>query len=409
MKAGRLFEDIAGSYMHLERYVNNGSPSGHSERRTTSPATSPFNGAERFSLLEFADEDLETRVLGSENLLFQRGVNYAHPDSAASAILLGARRRLAETNFAVSPTAGGRTMVIRDLPPRGYLKLTYDVGRLGRVDRQLSLKLCQSSLEVGSALKQSIDAGKMPAGFSLLLESSAKVSIIPTADASYEWGVIYREPRPYPYRSEVVQLVPGFSLFGIDRKSRGDEVLINQFIERSQAEPRAYLLKLLTLIVDCYWSIVLSCAFHAEMHAQNCLFEVDEGFNIARLVLIDLQSVDKDLPLARRLGLRDTWESCPEGCFDESIYFYPIRSSFIYDFKVGTYLMTPLIAAVATKYPIDVEAVEREIRDYVRGKYTSLLPGDYFPADGCWYDCDTSERLPGQKRQYYPHENPAFR
>lgn len=409
MKAKDLFVNMNKSYVHLERYVNNGSPSGHSERKTTSLATSPFEGAERFSLLEFPDEDIETRVLGQEHPLFQRGVNYAHPDSAASAILLGGGRRIGATAFEVSPTAGGRTMVLRDGPTRGYLKLTYDVGRLGRVDRQLSLKLCQSCLEVGSALKTCIDDEKMPSGFSLLLESSARVSLIPREGGSYGWGVIFREHQPYPYRSHDIHLIPGFSLFGVDRKSRGDELLINQFIELNGAEPRAYLVNLLRLIVDCYWSIVLSCAFHAELHAQNCLFEVDKQFNIIRLVLIDLQSVDKDLPLARRLGLRDQWESCPEACFDESIYFYPIRSSYIYDFKVGMYLLKPLIGAVAAKYPIDVAGVETEIRNYVRDRYTSLLPGDYFPADGCWYDCDNSERLPGQRRQYYPHENPVFR
>jgi hypothetical protein len=163
------------------------------------------------------------------------------------------------------------------------------------------------------------------------------------------------------------------------------------------------------MIVDCYWGAVLNFAFHPEMHAQNCLFEVHENFKIARLVLIDMQSVDKDIPLARILGLNYTWTSYPEGCFDESIYFYKIRSSYVYDFKVGEYLLSPIIKVVAAKYQIDISGVEREVREYVQSHYTSKLPSDYFPVDNCWYDCDKTERLPGQRRQYYPHINPKYR
>lgn len=409
MDATRLFEKKQSTYIELERYVNNGSPSGFTELKTTSLITSPFHGADVFPLLEFPDDDFECIALGSSQRLFERGVNYAHPDSERSTVLRDSGRKLTTTNFNVSPTAGGRTMLLRTPPLEGYLKLTYDIARLGRVDRQLSLKLCQSSLEVTGALKECIDTGKCPLSFALLLESSAKISLLATSTGTYEWGTIYREALPYPHRPGSTQLVPGFSLFSADRHNPADEPLINQFIRLRGGEPRAYLINLLRLIVDCYWCAVLNCAFHPELHAQNCLFEVDESFNIARLVLLDMQSVDKDIPLARTLGLRDAWESYPESCFDESIYFYKIRPSYVYDFKVGEYLLSEIIKVVADRYQIDTAGVEREIQEYVRCHYTSKLPRDYFPLDGYWYDCDRTERLPGQRRQYYPHPNPKFR
>jgi hypothetical protein len=372
-------------------------------------ATSPFLGAERFPILQFNDQDVECIALGARQPLFDLGVNYAHPDSEHSPILTAAGRKLERTAFEVSPTASGRTVLVRPPFPPSYIKLTYDTSRLGRVDRQLSLKLCQSSLEVTTTLKRCLDDGLLPRSFSLLLETSAKVSRLGTSEGIYEWGVIYREAQPYPYSDRRTQLVPGFSLFGVDRRNVDDELLINQFIELSNAKPLDYLVNLLTMIIDCYWGVVLNCAFYPETQAQNCLFQVDENFNIVRCVLIDMQSVDKDIPLARTLGLNDTWASYPEACLDESVYYYRIRSSYIYDFKVGEYLLSPIIKAVATKYHLEVAGIEREIRDYVQSRYTSKLPADFFPSDGCWYDCDATERLPGQRRQYFAHKEPKFR
>src|ERR1039458_2496456 len=160
MDITQIFHDKQNAYLHLERYVNDGSPSGFTEKKTTSVETSPFRGAERFPLLEFADDDITSILLGTEQNLFNKGSNYAHPDSINSPILLNAGRRLTKTAFDVSPTAGGRTMLIRNWPSAGYIKLTYDVARLGRVDRQLSLKLCKSSLEVTNTIKRAVDAGK---------------------------------------------------------------------------------------------------------------------------------------------------------------------------------------------------------------------------------------------------------
>jgi hypothetical protein len=409
MDARNLFADRQRTYLYLERYVNNGSPSGFSETKTTSEVTSPYHGDDQFPLLEFTDEDLETIKLGVAQPLFERGVNYAHPDSANSSLLSGASRRVVQTRFRASPTAGGRTMLIRTPPYDGYIKLTYDISRIGRVDRQLTLKLCQSSLEVTQSLKKCVDEKKLLPSFSLLLESSSKVTRLPTANGIYEWGVIYRESKPYPYQNTRVQLVPGFALFGKDRGSENDEFLINQFIRLSNSDPQAYLRQLLMTIVDCYWGVVVNCAFHPETHAQNCLFEVSEDYQITRLVMIDMQSVDKDIPLARYLGLNEKWDSYPEACFDRQIYFYNIRSSFIYDFKLGEYLLTPIVNAVVTRYNVDTVALEKEVREHVQARYICKLPSDYFPADGCWYDCDKTERKPGQRRQYYPHKNPKYR
>lgn len=400
-----------GPYVHLERLVNDGSPSGFTEVHTVSPETSPFTGADCFPLLEFEDTDLETILLGSEEPYLRGSVNFAHPDSFESPILRTAAREIQRSQVVVSPAAGGRTMVVRDGPVgTGYLKLTYDISRIGRVDRQLALKHCVSSIEVSAALKDAVDRSHLSKRTALLLEPSARVSLLPTPEGLYEWGTIFRERRPYPYvaTNERRFLVPGFSLFSKDRVAEADAPLLVQMIEVGGYNPEAYLLDLVRMIVDTYWSIVHACALHIECHAQNCFFEIAANGRATRFVVKDMDSVDKDIPLARFLGVERDWRS-NYLTMTEDIYYYPIRASYMYDFKLGEYLLSPLVQAVATAFSLSTERVDAIVREYVRETHLPGLPPSYFPDDGCWYNCDNTERKPGTQRQYFAHPNPRFR
>lgn len=409
MKLNKEFFFSKDQYLHMERYVNDGSPSGFTDVHKTSNRTNPFTGEDKFRLLEFDVSDVDNTYIGDKNELLERAVNYAHPDSIASEVLIKSSRTIVDSELIVSPTSGGRTMLLRSHDCSGYLKLTYDVSRIGRVDRQLTLNHCLSSIEVSNVLKRCIDDNIFPSFLAIQLEPAAKVSKLEYEDFIYEWGVIYREEKPYPYREEKLQLIPGFSLFSKDKKALKDDILINQMIELSGADPEKYLINLLYMIVDCYWSIVVNCAFHIECHGQNCYFEVDENYNILRMVIKDMDSVDKDIPLAKTLCIKSDWESHPYMCFDESIYYYPIRSSYMYDFKLGEYLLTPIINVVSKKYDLDSNIIEKRIREHVNQRYLCKLPRDYFTEDGCWYNCSNTERKPGARREYFAHENPKYR
>lgn len=394
----------------MERYVNSGSPSGW-HKRSTSPVTNPFTGLDSFNALEFDDSDIETIVYGN-NAIFQKKVNYAHPDSKNSQILISSGRNIINSNIIVTPTSGARTMLIRNGEQKesGYLKLTYDIARIGRVDRQLTKKHCLACLEASSTIKKAVDNKEITSNFGIQLESSAKVSMIPYKDTVYEWGVVYREFSPYPYSNITTILVPGFSLLGTDYKSPSDKRLISQFIEKSGITPVEYLKELLLMIVDSYWQVVLSCGFHMEWHSQNCLFELADNFKLLRVITRYMDSVDRDIPLQKYLNVKYNWECFPVMCFDENIYYYKIRPSYMYDFKLGEYLLTPLINAVCEDFNLNPNSFFNLVKEYVRNTYFSKLPTWYFPEDNCWYSCDNSERLPGQiKRKYYAHENPKYR
>lgn len=391
----------------MERYVNNGSPTGW-HKRTSSYATSPFTGKDSFPLLEFDDTDIETQKIGY-NPLFEMGVNYAHPDSIDSKVLNSSNRILNESSLVVVPTSGARTMLIQNQDNLGYLKLTYDIARLGRVDRHLTQKHCYASYEASETIKAALDSKKITANLGLQLETAAKISYLETETEVYDWGVVYREFDPYPYRNEKMLVVPGFSLFGSDTKHPDDKVLISQFIANSGISSSDYLINLLELIVDCYWQIVLSCGFNIECHGQNCFFEVDKNLRISRMIIRDMDSIDRDIPLERYLGIKSDWKCAPIMCLDENIYYYNIRSSYMYDFKLGEYLLSPLIECVSKQFGLNPLDFEHHVKRYVQQKYLHLLPDDYFTKDKCWYNCDNTERKPGEKRKYYAHPNPKFR
>lgn len=397
-------------YLHLERYVNNGSPSGFTELHKTSAAADPFTGSPTFPLLEFYDGDCEVRNIGIPCAYFDMSVNFAHPDSIGSSILANAKRMPVRSKLVVSPVAGGRTMLIRtgESSP-GYVKLTYDVSRIGRVDRQLTLRHCLSSIEMSKAISAAIDSGAIGDRCALLREPSAKISILRSDSGIYEWGSIFRERLPYPYLNDTCAIVPGFSLFGKDRKDAHHRALVCQLIDHGGHEPRAYLMDLLFSVIDSYWKIVIATGLHIECHGQNCMFEVASNLKIRRFVVKDMDSVDKDLPLQRYLGVKSDWESYPYMCLDENIYYYPIRASYMYDFKLGEYLLRPIIETVCDAFSIDQKSIESDLRDHVRANYLNRLPPTFFPKDGCWYDCDNTERQPGTRREYFAHPNPRFR
>ena len=52
MKANNIFDNRMEMYVYMERYVNEGSPSGFTTVHTTSYETNPFTGKESFYLLE---------------------------------------------------------------------------------------------------------------------------------------------------------------------------------------------------------------------------------------------------------------------------------------------------------------------------------------------------------------------
>ena len=408
MNAKCIFSNLSDMYAYMERYVNEGSPSGFTTVHTTSYETNPFTGAACFNLLEFEDTDCETIIVGENNALFSLGKNYAHPDSVQSMKLFEAGRNLEKSKIVVSPTASGRTMLILDGFKKGFLKLTYDVSKIGRCTRDISYIAGRASLETSDKIRKYIDMGLLPDCFGFLPETSMKVTKLDGYEI-FEWGTIFREFEPYPKSDKKVAIIPAFSLFSKDMKNPSDERLINQFIELSGQNPTQYLWNVLKITIDSYWELNLKCGLRPELHGQNCMYELDTNFQITRLIVKDMEDVDRDVVLARYLGIPFEWKTYPFRCYDESSREFGYRASYMYDFKLGEYLLSPIISTVSKSFGLNSKDFEERVKGYVRSKYLPLLPENYFPVDGCWYYCKNVETKPGESKKYYSRSNPKFR
>ncbi len=64
------------------------------------------------------------------------------------------------------------------------------------------------------------------------------------------------------------------------------------------------------------------------------------------VALRDMESVDKDVPLLEALSLKDNYTITEYKFLTNEAYNYQIMHSFMYDFKLGNYLLGPLVDGV---------------------------------------------------------------
>ena len=409
MKVSDMFLNCEESYIYMERYVNNGSPSGYTQISTTSKDTNPFIGKDKFRLYKFKDEKYKQNFYGPKNNLIFDNYTYAHPDSLNSEILKKFDIELEKADFFVKPTASSRTVLIVDEKIKGFLKLTYDVSKIGRCDRQISQLSALASYENSNFIKKSIDDNMLPYFFAILPEKSTKITMLEKNENKYEWGIIYRDFNPYPPKNKEVVLVPTFSLFSKDYNNPADECLINQFIELSGISPQEYLTDIILKIVDCYWSLLITCGLSAEMHSQNCLVEINRKYCVNRIVLKDMEDIDRDEHISRFFSINNNWLSKEYKNFDIVDSEYKYRTSYMYDFKVGEYLLCPLIDAVCLKYNFNPRYFYSVVKDYVRENFINKIPKDYFFAGDIWYSRSIDDNGMIGKKTYIKNLNPKFR
>src|SRR5262245_3785638 len=193
-----ILPDPSAALRHMERYFNVGSPSGFTAIYNTSWETHPCGPTETFTLplARFrpeivADEGASVPYLESDQLAI-------HPDMAQTAILTTNAISLHNSDIGVSPTSSSRTVEIVSASREGYFKLNY-MGLIGRADRQLTRLHAISGVELSSLLTTACTNKLLPASFTFLREPAARVVTLPCGAAPpYEWGMVYREPRPFP-------------------------------------------------------------------------------------------------------------------------------------------------------------------------------------------------------------------
>jgi hypothetical protein len=300
-------------------------------------------------------------------------------------------------------TSSGRTLSVDANGARFYAKLAYQ-RLLGRVTRRMTRSHVLSAIEVSRAYETAIVAGQMPSSFHIYREHSG----LYFADDSElkHWGYVERQIAPFPPGSFIE--IPAFSL--IATKKADGRGLLEELLDIAAPlrTPAAFFELVIRPLIDLYFSSVTSLGLQPEAHAQNVVLLLNEQYMPAGFALRDMESVDKDQPLLEFCGIDGCFTPTDYKFLRKDAYNYQIMHSFMYDFKLGQYLLGPLLDTwCASVGPDRARAVEEQAKNHARA-WLVKLPEDFFP-DGVWFDYDAEVHEGASTREYREHSNPRFR
>lgn len=377
-------QELLESYAHLERYVNDGSPSG--EKRTVTVNYSPSEGQRTFEVRTVRFSTSEALLIGSAPSETGRRLVladdetarlYLHPDMAEKYDV-----PLAEETLEVFPTSSGRTVCVADSKEPAFLKLHYN-GMLGRVVRSMNpLKVGESvyfSEELDQAMAQGVDHPR----FDFFPESMGMCA--PVADEKI--GYVTRDFFARKSGRELPVRIPWFSLFSRDQKNPEDVSLLRQWVaymhpNDHEAQKRFFQENFLHPILDCYVHLSAKVGYISDYNAQNILVVPNAEGNVERLAFRDLHSFYHDTEVRHMRGLQNGYHRKIDTQAADPIdraYAYQLRSVY-FDHKFAEYIVLPAIDAFATGFGFDSDTLVAEARQYLRANFDGI--DDYFPAEG---------------------------
>ena len=421
------------AFIKAERYLNEGSPSGFSEVNTTSKHTRPKSSTTSFALsqIKFNRNVLIEDIGEYKHGYVKNNCIFIHPDMLNTNELLKNANYFVEDEVIVAPTASGRTVLA--LTENYFIKLAY-LGFLGRLIRHMNGEILRSAYEVTKQLINAANSNTLNPAFSFLREDFGRVAHIPLNDfmsdgiefpkninGCYEWGVLFRESRPFPYVHEEEFLIPFFSLFSnefdpITEKATvyQDKPLLIQLFEHQNKSIEKFLLDdILFPLFSTYFEALIFAGVEFEAHAQNMLIAINKEYAIKRIVCRDFESAGRDVPVMEYMGInyvrhgdyklntikrKDVGQKYPK---------YYINHSFMFDFKLGEYLVTPLLKLAHQHIPFEYNVLPNKIKEFNR-QFIEKLPTDFFPPDWCYYE-NINWNKEKRSRTYIWQDNPKYR
>ena len=428
MDIRNLIDNYITNYLILERYINDGSPSGFSIV-TTKNDTAPKCEAKEFKLKLITIKNLVDSFIFGENIInVPSNAIFVHPDMLEHEILKKIDYEVLD-EIIVAPTASGRTVL--HIEQQIYLKLAY-ADYLGRTIRHLGCDKIKSTIDVTNQLIKVTNNKKCNSAFSFLREYNGKVirlksekSLLEkygiTNDTEfYDFGIVYREFSPYPYLDDEY-MIPFFSLFSKEYNPQTKDYnenhvpIIIQLYLNQELDLNSFILqKVLYPLYNTYFDALILGGIELEAHAQNLLITIDSNLKIKRIVCRDLESAGRDMELINYFNIQyipnetNYKYNVRKPIEDQKYDKYTIMHSFMFDFKLGEYTVTPLLNKIKEYYDnFDILFIQEEIRKFNR-KFIDLLPKDFFPKDWCTYQPINFNKT-GTKRVYEWHENPKYR
>lgn len=398
--------DSSSDFLHMERFVNIGSPSGFTDLYTTSPKTCPRGDCESFHLCSIEVPDsVIIKEYGDQPAFCAEWQMLVHPDQISDKVF-NICTKIDHHAVEVAPTASART--VKMLDSNGwFLKLCYR-GLIGRIDRQLSATHALSATEVSRAIAAAIDDRCLPKTFGILREVYGRVLVLSEGFSDYEWGLVARESTPYGLGESATILIPAFSLFSKDAKNPEDPTILIQLIESQDKNPEDFLFEdIIFPLYNSYFALLLHIGLQLEAHAQNILYALNGRKKLIGIVARDAESIDKDFSLMDEMGLKNPFSNIAYKRLLREDYNYHIMHSFMFDFKMGEYLTKPIIRHAGERYAFDQGLLEQRIKHH-NAEFIRELPQDFFPEKWYSYENIVHDRT-SRSRPYIAHESPRYR
>ena len=389
----------------MERYVNDGSPSGYSFDYSSSAKYSPLSGTEKFSLPVLWSENVRTYgiiPLDLVELFSDKGKKAIpfHPDNIDD--FKAFRNQIKTSLYEVSPSASPRTL-FSEAPNLFYLKLHYK-GVLGRIERSMPIRKSMAEIEISKLLiDEVISSGKTSFGI-----FHSPFCNYYNDDKGTDFSFILRLSDPFPRLNENPILIPCFSLFSTDIKELSHPPLLLQILQKTNANSDWFLSNLIFPVLRMYIHL---CKIHGlipEINAQNLVYEFDDKFNCLRPVIRDFMEIEKDLSIRGKLNLRNNFDSINYKTIVNSDEDYFIRHSFSFDFKLTHYVIVPLAKLFSRQLGIDLNKLLSEIRDFVFAEWGQEIHTHFQPFDK-WYDVPNRLLVNKSDRKYNINTNPILR
>ncbi|MBI5275982.1 MAG: hypothetical protein HY854_05925 [Burkholderiales bacterium] len=338
----------------LERFRNDGSPTGLTWSNSSSAATCPRKAPAVFALplLEIPQSDCD--VLGEIPLLFRNDDNLRvpiHPD-VVHLLSRSHHASLATTRLQpllVAPTASPRTVLVNEASWIGFVKLDYPLV-LGRFSRELWGVKLRQGLGVSELLLQR-------RAYEFGLYHLPETGVIEySADSGRRAGVLFREPLAIGASYEM--LIPFFALFSEDYLTPDDRTPLVVTLANRYGGPDWILRHVVLPLVASFWGFVGEFGLWPEPHAQNVLLGLTADGSTC-IVWRDCQGFRFDRHLTSSdppvLGMKSI--EGPDAAEQRSL---------IYDWTLGRYLLDPLISAVETSFLGERERLIRQIVEATR-------------------------------------------
>lgn len=410
MKIKAIEVNPKNSLIYLDRYVNDGSPSGFTEKNKTSPETDTFSLIPSFNLFTIEDDENNFMIYGSlkQNIPLKSNQFYVHPDMINHEDLIGFVLKK-EYSFDVSPTSSFRTVKILSNTYDDYIKLHYPK-KIGRIYRHLDTKRAIAGVEISKIIKEALTKNILSDFISIYEEPFAKIFQNPNIKNEQDyWGMVWRSAKPFGVKSKSIEfIIPLFSFWSTDRQQINDETFGSQLIKvwGDNAEEK-FIKQLLVPILDTYFELLVKLGLQNEYNAQNILIGFDKSWNVISIILRDMMGIEKDLGIRKSLGLSTTFDSYPYKVISPEDTLYFKRHSFTFDFKVCEYVIEPLVKLAENCGLAKRKDIIQIMKDRTNF-WIQQLPTNFFPK-GKWYSHNKVDISLKTNRIYIENNNPLLR